>query len=102
MEFIAGVLASLYFVGLVYLVHDTRPSIGSIPLYVLWPITLAVSPITRAIFKRWKYERRPLEEYSWDDGSGYGWYLKKNRKPNDSWGWAELAGWIKRMIRRIR
>ena len=97
-EFVLGGIVTLYICGLLFFIYDERPKRGNILLYIFWPLVIALSPLTRYMFRRWKYERRrvPIDEFH---TKGYADYLRPNRSINDVWGWSETYNWFKRKIK---
>lgn len=101
-EFVAGVLVTVYLGVFAALVYTERKYItrGTALNFPLWPLVLTIGPIARYVFKRWKYEYR-LSTLPWDEGKNRkAWFLKPGRKANDEWGWGPLWNWLKRKARR--
>ena len=92
-EFVAGALVATYFVVLIWIWRADHPRWYEAPSYIFWPVMLVISPFSRWAFQRWKYEYRagtgPFNE------GHMGWYLKPGRKHNDSWGFREVAHWVR-------
>jgi hypothetical protein len=65
-----GLLLGIYLSVTTYILYEDRPRGIEILIYVFWPITIPISPITRYITKRQRYFR----------ASNGGWYDKKYRK----------------------